>query len=189
VAAVGANISGMSAGIVESAGEHLYVNSWCIGESESMAMWQIYGSLGFGVAVKSSEGKYQQAAQFEVDESYYDFGPVTYHDDLESALAVYRDFSAGWIPVMGSTSLRREVLKLGFNKRSCYRYENEWQAVVYQEPRPEITGIREAFDLNQLISAVVVGPRAEAFVVDAAASLMEKFGLIKPLEKSGLLSR
>jgi hypothetical protein len=50
---MGGNISRMSAQIVEAAGEHLYVNSWCLGESESIAMWQIYGSLGFGVAVKS----------------------------------------------------------------------------------------------------------------------------------------
>src|SRR5271165_3626025 len=33
----------------ENAREHLYVNSWCLGATESMAMWQIYGSLGFGI--------------------------------------------------------------------------------------------------------------------------------------------
>jgi hypothetical protein len=55
VAEMGANISKMSTQIVEDASEHLYVNPWCLGESESMAMWQIYGSLGLGVAVKSSE--------------------------------------------------------------------------------------------------------------------------------------
>jgi hypothetical protein len=188
-AEMGTNISKMSAQIVEDASEHLYVNSWCLGESESMAMWQIYGSLGFGVAVKSSESQYQRAARFAVDESYYDVGPVAYHDDLKSAAAICRDFSKGSIPLIGSSSLRREVLKLGFHKRSCYGYETEWRAVIYQELRPEIPGVQEAFDLDQLISAVYAGPRAEAFVCDAVFSVMEKFGLTKPLKKSDLLSR
>lgn len=148
-------------------------------------MWQIYGSLGFGVAVKSSVEQYQRAARFEVDLSYYAFGEVSYHQSLESA-PVHLDFSRGSIPLQGP-SLRKEVLKLGFHKRSCYRYENEWRAVIYQEPRPEIAGVSEAFDLEQLISAVYVGPRAEEFVVDAVSSVLDKFLPRKPLRRSNLL--
>lgn len=182
-----ANMSQMSAKIVENAREHLYVNSWCQGLSESMAMWQIYGSLGCGVAIRSSINRYRLAARFAVDSSHYALGEVTYQHSLESAPSVHMDFTHGSIPLQGP-SLRREVLKLGFHKCSCYWYENEWRAVIYQEPRPEIAGVSEPFDLDELICAVYIGPRAEGFVVDAASSIMDRFKLRKPLQQSNLLS-
>jgi hypothetical protein len=42
-----------SAKICGNAREYLYVNSWCYG-SESMAMWQIYGAPGSGMAIRST---------------------------------------------------------------------------------------------------------------------------------------
>jgi hypothetical protein len=181
-----ARLSQLSAAYFENARDHLYVNSWCLGESESMAMWQIYGAFGFGVAVKSSVGRFHRSAMFDVDSSHYDFGKVTYHDELESALAIQRDLR-GPIPVPGP-KLRGEILKLGFHKRCCFRYENEWRAALYQDHRPDIGGINQRFDLEQLISAVYVGPRAEDFFFDVVSSIMDKFLLGKPLERSLLLS-
>lgn len=166
-----AEISQMSARIVENAQDHLYVNSWCLDVSESMAMWQIYGSLGFGVALKSSVEQYQRAQRFEVDSSQYTFGAVTYHQNLESAPEIWRDFRGSVLaPGIGLWS---EVLKLGLHKRSCYWYEHEWRAVMYQDHRPEILGVHEVFDLDQLISEVYVGPRAEDFVVEVVSSVMD----------------
>ena len=181
-----AQMSQLSAAVLENARDHLYVNCWCL-DAESMAMWQIYGSLGSGVAVKSSVEQYKRAVKFEVDSSQYDFGVVKYHPNLESSPDIQRDLRQRSIPVPGQ-SLWREVIKLGFHKRSCYWYEKEWRAVVYQDPRPDIAGIHEVFDLEQLISSVYVGPRAEDFVFDAVKSIMDKFLLQKPLERSVLLS-
>ena len=49
-------------------------------------------------------------------------------------------------------------------------------------------GIRESFDMKQLISEVYVGPRDEGFVLDAVSSIMEKFSLQKkPVRPSVLL--
>jgi hypothetical protein len=175
-----------SAEIFENARDHLYVNSWCLDESESMAMWQIYGSLGFGVALKSSVKQYKPAARFEVDPSHYIFGEVVYHPSLESSPDIQRDFRES-TPMPGR-GLSSEVLKLGLHKRACYWYEHEWRAVLYQDHRPGIAGVHEAFDLDQLISAVYVGPRAEGFVVEAVSSIMDKFLLRKPLKRSLLLS-
>ena len=180
-----ADLSRRSADILDNAREHLYVNCWCLDLSESMAMWQIYGSLGFGVALKSSVEQYKRAARFEVDQSHYIFGDATYHENIESAAEVQRDFTRK-IPLEGS-SLRREVLKLGLHKRSCYRYEHEWRAVMYQNKRPEIAGLSEAFDLGELISAVYVGPRAQDFHFEAVSATMDKFLLRTPLERSVLL--
>jgi hypothetical protein len=151
-----------------------------------MAMWEIYGSRGCGVALKSSVEQYQRAARFEVDPSHYIFGKVTYHANLELAPDIQRDFRES-IPMPGP-GLWGRVLELGLNKRSCYWYEHEWRAAMYQDRRPEIAGLHEVFDLEQLISAVYVGPRAPDFVVEAVSSIMDKFLLRKPLERSVLLS-
>jgi hypothetical protein len=181
-----ADFSRRSADILENARDHLYVNSWCLDALESMAMWELYGSRGCGVALKSTVEQFQGAAKFEVDSSHYAFGKVTYHEDLESASEVRLDFSTN-IPLPGA-GLRGEVLKLGLHKRSCYSYESEWRAVLYQDPRPDIVGVGELFDLDQLVSAVYVGPRAERFIVEAVSSIMDRFLLRKPVEKSQLLS-
>jgi hypothetical protein len=176
-------LSQNSAGYIERASEHLYVNSWCAG-LESMAMWEIYGSHGSGVALKSSVGQYKRAVDFSVDDSHYCFADVEYHADLESVPDLQLDFR-GSIPM--GPGLRSEVLKLGRHKRECFRYEHEWRALLYQECRPEIAGVDVGFDLEQLISEVLVGPRADVFLVETAESMMEKFGLQKPCRKSDLL--
>jgi hypothetical protein len=181
-----AGFSQSAAEVCENARDYLYVNSWCL-SYESMAMWQIYGSLGHGIAVKSSVDRYARAAKFDVPSSHYRLGKVKYHDNLESSSDTRRDFSDGWIP-MRAPSLWNEVLKLGFHKRSCYLFENEWRAALYQDQRPEVAGIDEVFDLDQLISAVYVGPRARPFFFDVVSSIMDKFLLQKPLERSVLLT-
>jgi hypothetical protein len=66
-------------------------------------------------------------------------------------------------------------------------HEEEWRAALYQVHRPEIRGVSIPFDLEELISAVYVGPRAEDFFFDAVSSIMDKFLLRKPLERSVLL--
>jgi hypothetical protein len=148
-------------------------------------MWQIYGSLGYGVAVTSSIGQYQRAARFEILSSQYAFGKVKYHDDLEASPDIQRNFSDE-IPL--SSNLWNEVLKLGFHKRSCYEYENEWRAALYQDPRPDTHGVLVDFDLQELITAVYVSPRAEEFFFDTVSSIMDKFPLRKTLNRSVLLS-
>jgi hypothetical protein len=167
-----------------NARDHLYVNSWCL-EFESMAIWEIYATRGCGLAVRSSVGQYRQAARFDVRADQYDFGKVTYDDDLESSVEIQRDFRSGALPV--GSGLWPHVLKLSFHKHSCYRYENEWRAALAEFYRPEIKGVPVKFDMGQLISAVYVGPRADNFFYAAVKSIMNKFRLRKPLERSGLL--
>ncbi|MBZ5725235.1 MAG: DUF2971 domain-containing protein [Acidobacteriia bacterium] len=169
----------------KNARDHLYVNSWCLA-SESMAMWQIYSSLAYGVAVKSSVGQYQLSLKLEpLLRHQFMFGKVKYHDDLSASSEIRRDFSDGAIP-MGSNFLG-QVLTLGLHKRSCYKHENEWRAALYQDLRPEVPGVQIPVDLEQLISAVYIGPRSEDFFIEVVSSIMDKFELRKPVERSPLL--
>jgi hypothetical protein len=168
-----------------NAREHLYVNSWCL-EFESMAMWEIYGSRGCGVAVESSVGQYRAAADFPLRPEEYGFGQVEYHRDLKSSGKIKRDFTNGLVPV--GPGLWPKVIRLGFNKTAAFAHEKEWRGVLRQPLRPTDEGVGIPFDLEKLISAVYVGPRAEGFFFEAVASVVEKFlrGEV-PLKRSVLL--
>ena len=181
------DVSKLSAAHFEKAPEHLYVNSWCL-EGESMAMWQIYGSAGCGIALRSSVGQYRRAAKFNVREEQYAFDMVKYDYDLDPGLipALRFDFRDGPVPAPGLGVWER-LLRIAFHKRKCYEYEREWRAALYQDARPECSGCDIEFDLNELISAVYLGPRADNFLLAVVRSLMQKFELTKPLERSGLL--
>ena len=181
-----AEVSYINTEVCKDARDHLYVNSWCLG-SESMAMWQLYGSLGYGVAVKSTVGQYQRALKVEPRlRTQFLFGKIKYHDDLPASPEIVRDFSGGAIP-LGSKSFE-QVLTLGLHKRACYRHEDEWRALVYQTSSPQISGVQVPVDLDELISAVYVGPRAENFFFETVNSVMKKFGFRKLLERSNLLA-
>jgi len=181
-----AEASYANAEVCRNARAHLYVNSWCL-TNESMAMWQIYGPPPYGVAVTSTVDKYQRA--LKIPPSFRQqvlFGKVKYHDDLAVSPEIRRDFSDGAIP-LGPKCFER-VLTLGLHKRSCYKYETEWRAVLYQDPKPEVSGVQIPVDLDQMISSVYVAPRAEDFFVEVVSSIMDKFSLRKPLESSSLLA-
>jgi hypothetical protein len=147
----GAEWSHMSAEYFRGARELLYVNSWCLAD-ESMAMWHIYGSNGCGIAVKSTIGRYKLALKSEA-RSQFAFGRVEYHAEITEHPEMQVDLSGSAIPMPGIGVWER-MLKLPFHKRTCFEYEREWRAALYQDPRPEIPGCDIEFDLEQLISAV-----------------------------------
>lgn len=150
-------------------------------------MWQIYGALGHGIALRSSIGQYRRAARFNVLESHYAFGCVKYHDDLASCPDAMLDLRQGEVPL--SSGLWAKILDVAFLKRACFDYEREWRSALYQDYRSEeIAGCNIDFDLDELISAVYVGPRAEPFEVATVKAIMDRFQLRKPLNCSVLLS-
>ncbi len=168
----------------ENPGEHLYVNSWCLAD-ESMAMWQIYGANGCGIALKSSVGRYQRAIDLEQLRSQFAFGRVEYHNDLEGCVDLHLDFRYGVRPMPG-IGVWKKMLPLAFHKRTCFEHEREWRGALYQDARPA-PGCDIEADLNELVEAVHVGPRAPDFLFDAVKAVMDKFDLQRPLERSALL--
>jgi hypothetical protein len=173
-----------NAEVCRNARNHLYVNSWCLA-NESMAMWQFYGPLPYGVAVTSTVGQYQRSLKIETSHEFL-FGKVKYHDDLAASPEIKKDFRNGAIP-LGSKCFE-QVLTLGLQKRSCYKYEDEWRALLYQDPEPDKCGVQIPVGLEQMINVVYVAPRAERFFFHVISSVMAKFSLRKPLEPSALLA-
>jgi hypothetical protein len=185
IAEMGAQFGALSAIRFESSPECLYINSWCLAV-ESMAMWEIYGSGGRGIAVKSSIGQFRRAVDFGIPETQYALGPVRYHGESSTDFPQILDLRRGSIPLIGP-SLWRKMMDIAFHKRACYEYENEWRAVLYQDPRPDIRGIDIQFAARELIAGIYIGPRAEPFLFHAVEAISEKFGLTAPIQRSSLL--
>jgi hypothetical protein len=167
----------------DRAPEHIYVNSWCLAD-QSMAMWQIYGSDGCGIAVKSSIDQYQRSVALDIPEQQFKFDRVEY--DLDCGWNSTIDLSRGSTPV--GSGVWRELLKIAFHKRTCFAYENEWRAALYQDKR-DITGCSVPADLDILVSEIYVGPKASQLDFEVVSAVMEKFDLEKPLKRSGLLQK
>jgi hypothetical protein len=179
------DMAGRSADYFDNAREHLYVNSWCLAD-ESMAMWEIYGAGGRGIAVKSTVGKYRRATKFTVREEQCAFGKVEYDLDITSNQELNLDLRQGPIPAPGP-GVWEKLLRVAFHKRTCFEYEREWRAALYQDWRPDCVGCNIDFNLRELFETVYIGPRADSFLQDVTASVMDKFGLEIPLERSSLL--
>jgi hypothetical protein len=177
------DLSREAAAHFDRAPEHIYVNSWCLAD-ESMAMWQIYGSDGCGIAVKSSIDQYRRSAMVGVAEQQYTLDCVEY--DLDSGSNSKIDVRPGSTPV--AAGLWRELLKIAFHKRTCFEYENEWRAALYQDER-DIPGCNIDVDLDSLVSEVYIGPRASQLVFDVVCAVMDRFELKKPLKQSDLLQK
>jgi hypothetical protein len=170
----------------EMAPKTLFVNSWSLGP-ESNLMWKAYSDSESSVAVLSSTHRYVDAVDWgDLRQCQLDCGPVSYFSRLEEAQRLRRDFNDGPYP-MGD-ELIRHVVQLGFQKRDSFRGENEWRAVVYQDPA---TGahVEADVDLGTLIDSVCVSPKAQDHFFDAVSAAVETFCPGKRVWRSELISR
>ena len=167
-----------------NAGNRLYVNCWCRWR-ESMPMWDLYGSRGSGVAITSTGDRLQRAVDIgETKPEQWAHDVIRYHDDIRSAAEIRRDLR---VNVPQSGNLWQSVLKLAFQKRDGFEAENEWRAAVYQPHQQTAPGVEMACDLAALIDEVIVGPRADVFVVNVVRDLMSRYELDRPVRQSTLL--
>jgi hypothetical protein len=167
-----------------NAGDRLYVNCWCRWR-ESMPMWDLYGARGTGVAITSSPARLIQAVETgDTRREQWAHNHMNYHDDIRSAEAVRRDLREH---ALQSGPLWQSILDLSFQKRAGFEAENEWRATLYQPEQQTASGVDMTCDLASLITEVLVGPRAEPFVVDVVKDLLSKYRLDKPVRHSNLL--
>ena len=135
----------------EMAPKTLFVNCWSLGP-ESNLMSKAYSDSDSSVAVLSSTHRYVDAVDWRgFRQRDFDCGPVSYYSREQEAELLWRDFDNGPYP-MGD-ELIRHVVQLGFHKRDSFRGENEWRAVVYQDPATG-THVEADVDLGKLIDSV-----------------------------------
>lgn len=161
-----------------------YVNCWHFNEVESEAMWKIYSSSEYAIAVSSTYNLLANALP-TVYEANEHFGPllgaVQYADHHQDKLPTGNIFNA----IM--------------HKHLSFKHEQECRAVVWRNggknwpgPVPDQVidtypnGLIVPTDLGVLIQKVIVSPSAPEWFSDAVADITSKYGYKFPVESSSL---
>jgi hypothetical protein len=149
-------------------------SSWHVGEHESAAMWKIYATEDAGIAIRSTVGRLKRSL-----DTYIDY-PVTIS-------------SVGYINYETDIIPENYLLHPMFFKRKSYEYENELRALVNtgssgesakrqttlddrkQVDTIDVRGLYATIDIDALIEAVYVSPKAPLWLVELVRSVSESF--------------
>ena len=150
-----------------------FVNCWYEEAEESEAMWKLFASQQYGVAVRTTAARLVGSFTERLPDY---FGRVSYIV-YDSHLMPVTEFP----PV--------------FFKRRAFMHEREVRAVVAPEHRIEKAeeehrspGVECPIDPERLIDAVVVSPYSPGWLPDIVQSVLEKYEIDAAVEKS-LLER
>jgi hypothetical protein len=153
----------------------MFVNCWCEGKIESMAMWETYGKGPGVVAIKSTVGLLKEAF-------------AAYQWNVFISRVKYIDWKdgGGW---------DSNALTLVSRKGLSYSHESEVRAVISGvRPSllalgPDMTQIGQEVEVDpaRLITEVIVGPREPTRIYDLLQLIMKRYGLPQPVRASDLL--
>jgi hypothetical protein len=158
--------------------EITFVNSWYCQEHESAAMWSSYLKTQEGIAIQST---YQRLTEAFANYAEYEIfiGMVSYMEYDCQAI------SGG------------NILLPLMSKRKSFEHEHELRAVIWTMQHgknewgaanklKEVKGIYVPAALERLIERVYVAPTAPDWVRELLESLVRRFGLSAPVQKSSL---
>lgn len=154
----------------------IYVNCWHEGDHESMAMWKGYGGGPYGVAIRSTFGRLDEAMPVKCatgsgEQSVF-LGRVRYIDYSSETdhIAVGNMYA----PFM--------------YKAVAYGHEREVRAVLADIPAgmsgTPAAGHLVTLDVSRLGEKVIVSPLSPAWFEDLVRATCKQFGLDLPIVKS-----
>ena len=151
-----------------------FVNCWYEEAEESEAMWKLFASQQYGVAVRTTAARLVGSFTEQLPDY---FGRVS-----------YIAYDTHLMPVTEFPPI--------FFKRRAFMHEREVRAVVAPEHRVEKTeeesrppGVEYLIDPQRLIEAVVVSPYSPGWLPDIVQSVLEKYEIDAAVEKSVLERR
>lgn len=160
------------------------VNCWYQGRGESVAMWNLYTTRSYGLAIRSTVGRLKQA--FRSSPQSVAIGKILYEDHQKphSSFLSFDQLSA-ITPLL--------------QKRPCFKHEQELRALtVIQPPSPEVPipgewysapvpehGSLVPVDLEVLIDSITLGP--DFWATPLLTSALLRAGINPPLVESTIL--
>ena len=151
-----------------------FVNCWYEEAGESEAMWKLFASQQYGVAIRTTAARLVGSFTERLPDYFGRVSYVAYDSHL--------------MPIT--------ELPPVFFKRRAFMHEREVRAVVAPEHRVEKAekenrspGVECAIDPERLIEAVVVSPYNPGWLPDIVQSVLEQYGIDAAVEKSVLERR
>lgn len=159
------------------------VNCWYIGDEESIAMWTLYTSTIYGIAIRSTVARLKQAVT-ATEELVY-LGTVEYRDHEDVATALY--------PPEGLNAI-----KAFLQKRVCYKHECELRAFSFIQPRLPRSGTPGQvvhfplpnhgtlikIHLADLIESITLGPGFPAWAHGILVTALSRAKISPPINNS-----
>ena len=140
------------------------MNCWHMSETESAAMWKLYGGE-HGFALRTTLGGLKNSLMNEERPVYaYE---VEYFDSVGAST-----------PTLPFHS--------GYAKRKSFAHERELRACVFVPEADSSPGTYVKVELDDLVEAVFIAPEAEAWLRDVVEGVMRAYGLCRPVLKSDL---
>lgn len=159
--------------------KNVFVNCWYVNQHESAAMWNLYGSKGSGIAVRSTRER--------LDNSL-----ATFPDELRIGMVQYVDFEMH----RNSGSVFVHELEPFFLKRKSFEHENELRIVLsfpndkvpdkYLEDGVPMRGIHIPSNMDILIEKIFVHPESSGLFADVVKDVAVKYGLQVCVSNSSL---
>lgn len=149
--------------------KQFYVSSWHMNEGESASMWKLYGRDEYGLAIKSSIKKIQDAVHHIAAPIY--IGQVRY-SEIEDTSAYFQYV---------------------YYKRNTFDCEKEVRLMIWnQKNSPDFIesenpfGLSPKINLADLIDAIYINPTSEAWLKPVIEDVCSKFGIRAPIIRSDL---
>ena len=172
------------------------INCWHENDNESEAMWRLYASRGFGVAIKSSFGKLVNSFTSRLPNIIARVKYLSY-DTMPMPLV----HSAPFLHKRVSFEHEREVRALITEHIESASPTEAWQRspvlnkfsyraknIDYSADVCDV-GLYYGVDVRQLILEVVVNPYAPRWVVDLTRSVVDRYCFQFPVRQSGLAKK
>ena len=169
-----------------------YLSCWRMGQSESLAMWDLYGKSSGIVAVTTTVGCLKK--EFNSDPRAINIGAVEYID-WESApfhnnglmMMMRKDWSYSHeaevrILLMDTAPLGHPRLE---NWRKAERKEPDNWTDILREVAPVGHSIK--VNLASLVSKIWVGPREKSWIAPLVQKILDRYGLHLPIAISDRL--
>lgn len=155
-----------------------YVNCWCMDSNESCALWNIYGGVSEGLAIRSQLDKLETLvpAKCEVHKVKYvnyDADQVVSLDRFHPALVKRPEYS-----------YEREVRVLYDIHAELYDHEDFFDWMCINKGLPKFREFE--IDVDRLIADIVVSPFAAPWYKDVVESVIAKYGLKKRVVQSAM---
>ena len=142
-----------------------YINCWHGGETESAAMWKLYGTVAGSIAIQSTYQKLVDALP----------------NDVYMGMVQYKDYgsSEDWIP-------GGNIMYPLIHKRREFEYESEvrafiWTINVLSEHRlkkrdDKPPGINVDIDIDKVVETIRVQPTTPGWARQAIEKLLKRYG-------------
>ncbi|WP_331811274.1 DUF2971 domain-containing protein [Winogradskyella poriferorum] len=157
--------------------KHRFVSCWILNDTESFAMWDIYGKAGFAIRF---ERKYFQ--KLIKDSISLQTEPTSKIDLVVAGIVQYQNFDKMLFKEQES-SLKYSA----FRKHQAFNHESEYRIIGFMKEILEIPGLKYKLpDINELEFELIANPRLDRFQFQKYSGIVSKYSEKHKLKESEL---